>query len=227
MRLTTILLLTVLSRVTFAQGDMRVDQIVDRTSGRYNEFQPKPEKIESVYLHDDWVDGTLMLLSGDTLADLSLKYDIKNSLLEINTPAGIKVASLSKIKGFELAVMPRKQLFLNANRQQVPGLTGLVEVLAKGKTSLYAKPSVEIIAGNYNAALDVGSRGDRAVKKEDLFLVKDGRATDITRAGKKIITNFPGHEAEIEKYTKVNRLSYKKKDDLATIVHFANQSLAN
>jgi hypothetical protein len=223
MRLTTILLLTVLSRVTFAQGDMRVDQIVDRTSGRYNEFQPKPEKIESVYLHDDWVDGTLMLLSGDTLADLSLKYDIKNSLLEINTPAGIKVASLSKIKGFELAVMPRKQLFLNANRQQVPGLTGLVEVLATGSTSLYAKPSVEIIAGNYNAALDVGSRGDKAVKKEDMYLVKDGKATDVTKAGKKVVSQFRGREDEIEKYAKDNHLSYKKKEDLATIVRFANE----
>ncbi|MCD9014606.1 hypothetical protein [Parachryseolinea silvisoli] len=226
MRLVITIFLTVLSLATVAQGDMRVDQIVDRTSGRYNEFQPKPEKIESVYLHDDWVNGTLMLLSGDTLADLSLKYDIKNSLLEINTPAGIKVASLSKIKGFELAVMPRKQLFLNANRQQVPGLTGLVEVLAKGNTSLYAKPSVEIIAGNYNAALDVGSRGDKAIKKEDLFLVKDGKATDVTRAGKKVVGQFQGREADIEKYVKDNHLSYKKKDDLARIIRFANEGSA-
>ncbi|MBT1711075.1 hypothetical protein KK062_22725 [Fulvivirgaceae bacterium PWU5] len=226
MRLLIILLLTVLSLATFAQGDMRVDQIVDRTSGRYNEFQPKPEKIESVYLHEDWTYGTLMLLSGDTLADLSLKYDIKNSLLEINTPAGIKVASLSKIKGFELAAMPRKQLFLNANRQQVPGLTGLVEVLATGNTSLYAKPSVEIIAGNYNAALDVGSRGDKAVKKEDLFLVKDGKATDVTRAGKKVVSQFQGREADIEKYAEDNRLSYKKKEDLAKIIRFANEAPA-
>jgi hypothetical protein len=222
MRLILTLLLTVLALATVAQGDTRVDRVVDRASGRYNEFQPKPEKIESVYLHDDWTHGTLMLLSGDTLTDLSLKYDIKNSLLEINTPAGIKVASLSKIKGFELEVMPRKQLFLNANRQQVPGLTGLVEVLAAGSTSLYAKPSVEIVAGNYNAALDVGSRGDKAIKKEDLFLVKDGKATDVTRAGKKVVSHFQGRESEIETYAKDNRLSYKKKDDLATIVRFAN-----
>lgn len=223
MRVIITLLLTVLAFAVAAQGDMRVDRVVDRTSGGYNEFQPKPEKIESVYLRDDWTSGTLMLLSGDTLKDLSLKYDIKNSLLEINTEAGIKVASLSKIKGFELAVMPRKQLFLNANRQQVPGLTGLVEVLATGKTSLYAKPSIDIIAGNYNAALDVGSRGDKAVKKEDLFLVRGGQATNVTRAGKKIVNNFQGREDQIEKYAKDNRLSYKKKEDLAKIVRFANE----
>jgi hypothetical protein len=226
MRFIAAFLLTIAVLTTFAQGDMRVDQVVDRTSGRYNEFQPRPEKIESVYLRDDWTYGTLMLLSGDTLTDLSLKYDIKNSLLEINTPAGIKVASLSKIKGFELAVMPRKQLFLNANRQQVPGLTGLVEVLATGETSLYAKPSVEIIAGNYNAALDVGSRGDKAVKKEDLFLVKDGKATDVTRAGKKVVGQFQGREGEIEKYAKDNRLSFKKKEDLTKIIRFANEEPA-
>jgi hypothetical protein len=227
MRLIIVFLLTVLSLAGFAQGDMRVDRVVDRTSGRYNEFQPRPERIESVYLHDDWIYGTLMLLSGDTLTDLSLKYDIKNSLLEINTPVGIKVASLSKIKGFELAVIPRKQLFLNANRQQVPGLTGLVEVLATGSTALYAKPSVEIVAGNYNAALDVGSRGDKAVKKEDLYLVKDGKATDVTKAGKKVVSQFRGREDEIEKYAKDNHLSYKKKEDLATIVRFANEESAN
>ncbi|MBT1685766.1 hypothetical protein [Dawidia soli] len=224
MRFIAAFLFTIPVLTTFAQGDMRADRVVDRTSGGYNEFQPKPEKIESVYLQDDWTYGTLMLLSGDTLKDLSLKYDVKNSLLEINTDAGIKVASLSKIKGFELAVVPRKQLFLNANRQQVPGLTGLVEVLATGKTSLYAKPSVDIIAGNYNAALDVGSRGDKAVKKEDLFLVRDGQATNVTRAGKKVVDNFQGREDQIEKYAKDNRLSYKKKEDLAKIVRFANEN---
>lgn len=226
MRFIVAFLFTISVLTTFAQSDVRADRVVDRTSGGYNEFQPKPEKIESVYLQDDWTSGTLMLLSGDTIKDLSLKYDIKNSLLEINTDVGIKVASLSKIKGFELAVVPRKQLFLNANRQQVPGLTGLVEVLITGKTSLYAKPSIDIIAGNYNAALDVGSRGDKAVKKENLFLVKDGQATDVTRAGKKIVANFPGREGEIEKYVKEGHLSYKKKEDLAAIVRFANEAPA-
>lgn len=210
--------------LAFSQGDMRTDRVVDRTSGGFNEFQPRPERIESVYLRDDWTYGTLMLLSGDTLKDLSLKYDIKNGLLEINTDAGIKVASLSKIKGFELSVVPRKQLFLNANRQQVPGLTGLVEVLATGKISLYAKPAVEILPGNYNAAMDVGSRNDKAVKKEDLFLVKNGQATDVTRAGKKIVSHFQGREGEIQKYAKDKNLSYKKKEDLAVIVRFANEA---
>ena len=226
MRFIAAFLLSILSLATFAQGDTRADRVVDRTSGGFNEFQPKPEKIQSVYLRDDWTYGTLMLLSGDTLKDLSLKYDIKNSLLEIYADAAVKVVSLSKIKGFEFAVVPRKQLFLNANRQLVPGLTGLVEVLAAGNTSLYAKPSVEIVPGNYNAALDVGSRDDKAVKKEDLFLVKDGKATDVTRAGKKIVSHFQGRENEIEKYAKDNSLSYKKKEDLAKIIRFANEEPA-
>jgi hypothetical protein len=222
MRFIAAFLLTFSFLTTFAQGDMRTDRVVDRTSGGFNEFQPKPEKIESVYLRDDWTYGTLMLLSGDTLRDLSLKYDIKNSLLEINTDAGIKVVSLSKIKGFELSVVPWKKLFLNANRQLVPGLTGLVEVLATGKTSLYAKPSIEIMPGNYNAALDVGSRNDKAIKKEDLFLLRDGNATDVTKAGKKIVGHFQGQEGDIQQYVKDNNLSYKKKEDLAKIVRFAN-----
>lgn len=208
--------------LAFSQADIRTDRVVDRTSGRFNEFQPKPEKIESVYLRDEWTSGTLMLLSGDTLKDLSLKYDLKNSLLEINSDAGIKVASLSKIRGFEFAVAPSRQLFLNANRQQVPGLTGLVEVLAAGKISLYAKPSIEILPGNYNAAMDVGSRNDRAVKKENLFLVKDGNATDVTKEGKKIASHFQDREGEIHQYVKDNGLSYKKKEDVAKIVRFAN-----
>lgn len=222
MRFIAAFLLTISFLTTFAQGDTRADRVVDRTSGGFNEFQPKPEKIESVYLRDDWTYGTLMLQSGDTLKDLSLKYDIKNSLLEINFNGGVKVVSLSKIKGFELAVVPRKQLFLNANRQQVPGLTGLVEVLSTGKVSLYAKPSIEIMPSNYNAAMDVGSRNDKAIKKEDLFLLKDGNATEVTKAGKKIVAHFQGQEGDIQQYVKDNNLSYKKKEDLAKIVRFAN-----
>jgi hypothetical protein len=223
-----VVLFIVLAIPTFAfsQGDIRSDRVVDRTSGGFNEFQPKPEKIESVYLRDDWTYGTLMLLSGDTIRDLSLKYDVKNSLLEINTDAGVKVASLSKIKGFEFAVAPYKQVFLNANRQQVPGLTGLVEVLATGEASLYAKPTVEILPGNYNAAMDIGSRNDRAIAKENLFLVTGGNATDVTKAGKKITSHFQGHEDDIQKYAKDNNLSYRRKEDLAKIVRFANESAA-
>jgi hypothetical protein len=101
-----------------------------------------------------------------------------------------------------------------------------VEELATGEISLYAKPRVDIVAGTYTPGLDVGSRNDKAIKKESLLLVKGSEVIDITKTGKKILPYFGEQSAKVEAYVKENDLSYRKKEDLTKIVQFFNENKA-
>ena len=102
------------------------------------------------------------------------------------------------------------------------GLTGLIEPLVTGKVSLYNKPDLEFYRANYNAAMDVGNRNDRYVVKEQLYLFREGKIIDVSKAGKKIMDSFQDHADEVKAYAKSNQLSFKKKEDLTKIVAFYN-----
>lgn len=221
-KLHVIIFLSAISLCTRAQT-LRSDYVIDRNSGGFNELQPKPETIESVYMTDDWSTGTVLLKSGEAIPNLPIKYDLKNNLLEIRTNAGIKVAGFTKLKGFEIEGVADKQIFLNAAELNIADLTGLVEELVKDKVSLYSKSYLEVLPSNYNPALNVGSRTDTFVKKEKIFLVRDNVVTDVTKSGKKILGMFGERSGAIEQFVKENDLSYKNKEDLKKIVEKYNE----
>ena len=203
--------------------NLRSDHVIDRNSGGFMEFQTKPETIESVYMADEWSSGKVLLKSGEEIANLPIRYDLKNNLLEIKTDAGIKVAGFTKLKGFEVDRIAEKQTFFNAAGLGIAELTGLVEELVKGKTSLYSKPYLEVLPSNYNAALNVGSKTDQFLKKEKLLLVQGNTVTDVTKSGKKILGLFGEQSKAVEQFVKENNLSYKNREDLRKIIARYNQ----
>lgn len=65
-------------------------------------FPPKKANAEgSTYIEDEWRLGRILLKDGSTIADVPLKYDIKNGLMEIKTETEIKVLEKARIEKFK------------------------------------------------------------------------------------------------------------------------------
>jgi len=223
--LSTVIFWMLVTSSLYAQQPLRANHIVDPNIGGAivaREFQPKPEKVESVYLNEAWERGTIVFSSGDTLGDLPMKIDLKNNLIEIRHGEEIKILPITKCKALTLDGAVQSRLFINGNSMPDKGFTGLVEPLVMGKLSLYNKPNLEVYRANYNAAMDVGNRNDRYVVKEQLFMFREGNVIDVSKAGKKIMDNFQDRADEVKAYAKTNALSFKKKEDLIKIIAFYN-----
>jgi hypothetical protein len=218
----TVLCLIVVTKVS--GQNQRVDHVVDRNSGGFMEFHAKPEATpESIYLDDAWTKGSVSLRSGQEIADLSIRYDLKNNLLEIQTPTGIKVVGLMKVRRFELAFASGAKMFTNAGELKAKDVTGIVEVLTNGKARLLSKPYIEVIPSNYNPALNVGSQKDQFVKKESLIIVVGDEPTQLPKSSKKLLKMFGAQEEKVSAYVKENDLSIKRKEDVIKIVAYYNQ----
>jgi hypothetical protein len=53
--------------------------------------------------------------------------------------------------------------------------------MVKGKVELLNKYEIEIVASNYNVALDVGNKNDRLVIKEQLYLLHSGQIAILNK----------------------------------------------
>lgn len=200
------------------------DPVVERQYGIIKEVKAKPSgTIGSVYLNEDWVVGKVELSSGDEIANIPMNYDLENKILELNTDKGIKIVELNNLKYFELGSPNSSRKFYNFTYKDIKGMTGIAEELVTGEVSLFSKPEIVKIQANYNQALDVGEKSDRIIKKEKLFLVKDGEANDVTNSGKRILTYLKEKREEIEALVKKENLSYRKRDDIVFIIYKYNK----
>lgn len=203
---------------------VRPDAVVDLTTAGFRELPLRPTTIESVYLTDNWVAGTVVLKPDYKLEDVMMKYDIKNNVLELYTLSEIKIAPVARLLSFKYFEKLEKHFYIDAEHLNIMGLTGLVDEVVKGKASLYVKPYLKKIPSNYNPALNVGDPSDKFKVEETLFLVINQTAYDITRSGKKMLPYFCDKSAVIESYAKQNKLSYKEKNDIIKIVEEFNRN---
>jgi hypothetical protein len=223
-RTAIIIFLLIVCKISMAQA-VRPDPVVDLTTAGFREFKPKPDDaVETVYINDKWLYGTIVIAPNSEVKDIPIKYDVKNNFLEIQTKDGIKIASKDKLKSFSTKDALEEHHYVNADALKIKRLTGIAEVLVSGKLQLYAGIHLRKIPANYNPAMDVGSKIDTFVVDENLFLIRDNEAFDITKAGKKILKYFGDKSAVIESYVKQNKLSYKEKSDIIKIVEEFNKN---
>lgn len=220
------MLLSLLTVAATSKGQaVRQDPVVDVTTAGFREFKPKPDAaVQSVYINDKWLNGVVVLTPSNEVKDIPIKYDVKNNLLEIHTKDGIKVANERQVKAFSTKDVLEEHHYVNTDALKIKGLTGIAEVLVLGKMPLYGGIHLRKIPANYNPAMDVGSKVDTFVIDENLFIIKDNEAFDITKASKKILKYFGDKSPAIELYVKQNKLSYKEKNDIIKIVEEFNRN---
>ncbi|QHT65985.1 hypothetical protein GXP67_04525 [Rhodocytophaga rosea] len=199
------------------------DPVLDRQANIIAEVKAKPEATQGTYYIDtEWHTGNIYLKSGDTLRNYPLKYDIDKNLIEINTPQNVKVLHGDKAVAFEWNTGTSTATFINGEYYKVDGtrLVGFFQVLVVGNFQLLSKTMLEVKKADYNVALDVGSRADKILKKERLFIARDKQLYEIK--GKDDLTPFGDKAAAVKSYAKENKLKPNKREDAMKLVLYSN-----
>ncbi|MBC5773831.1 hypothetical protein H8S95_07135 [Pontibacter sp. KCTC 32443] len=191
---------------------------------KYDNITEITERIEnatgSIYLNDEWATGTLYTSSGHVLQDSQLKYDIKHDVMEINTPDGVKVLQGRYIKQFELQEANQKALYVSGSDNDVAtGLhTAFYKVLASAKDlKLLSRTELHLKQSNYSPQFDVGSKTDKLVKKEKLYIAQ---GNNLTKLEKDSFSVFGGKADKVKAYAKDKKLKLQKKEDAIQLLRF-------
>lgn len=187
---------------------------------------PPPTVTGSLYLNDYWNIGSIKLKSNTILSNYSLKYDLGNNNLEIKDGDSIKICTLRLLDSFYWREVgqPDSVLYVNADRFSLTDyerVIGVLRVISFGKINLYSRSHIEILSPTYNAALNVGDRNKKAVKRRNFYLSRYNNLVEI-ESKKQLLSYFSDEAIQIENYMRKNKLKIKNEEDLKQIIDFYN-----
>lgn len=180
----------------------------------------------TVYLHEEWQNGSVYLNNVQLIEDYPLKYDLERNQMEIKLDRAIKVLPLEKIEKFiwENLGTGKEHVFINADKyveENVPAF-GIFEVIIDGNMKLLAKPELDLIKPSYNVQLDVGDKDRKYVKSAAYYLAKNERLFRVENKNKHNFNLFGEHSNDIKKFVADHKLKFKREEDLTKIVEYYN-----
>ncbi|MEM7367325.1 MAG: hypothetical protein AAF587_01920 [Bacteroidota bacterium] len=208
----------------------RTDGFVDANQGRPHSIIQEvpfiPSEYEgSFYIQDEWATGDIHLLSGDSLVNYPLKYDLEQRRMEIRAEKEVRILGQSDISHFhwlnELTGVDVH--FVNARDFEFQGvqMDGMLELLVDGdQMKLLSLQDIIIQQGTYNRQIDIGDRTPRIVKKESFFLFHSGTMFKLNHNKRKTLLHFRGKSESVLQYAKKHGLGFKKRADLIELVAF-------
>ncbi|MCX6216074.1 hypothetical protein [Spirosoma sp.] len=173
------------------------------------------------YLDTTWQAGNVkfynkvgMSLTTDSLAGVPVRLDLLANEVDVRANAtSIKAVKVSAVRYVDMNnAYGSVSRFINVQEFQSEGqsLTGFFEQIVAGKLGLLLHPSVHIQKGNYNVAMNVGSKDDQLIKKMDWYVAR-GRQTVKFSPGKKTVL-----ELMADKKEQMDTFLKDKKPDLKT-----------
>lgn len=166
---------------------------------------PPPQTKGSKYLFDDWVKGTVVLKSGDTLKNLQVQYDCELNKILVKQ---------SEIKEFINPMV--KYLLTDSYRLFNPANLGFAsedKVVDPLVALSYASKNNEFLLGyvysivkkeaNYNPLLDMGERDHEISIKNDLYLFYKNKYVEVPK-GKGAFSKMMESSFSISTDQKVN-----------------------
>ena len=184
--------------------------------------------VGDTYLSVDWKTGTILLYDDNKMIErYPIRYDMQTNEIEIKASNGIKALQGQRIKSFTWIDSPASPpiYFINAKdlrRDDGVVLTGFLQVLEDGSIPLFKRTYLQIKKADYNVSLNVGSTDDKILKKEEFYLLQDGKIVEVPSSRKKLVSFFGEHAADVEKFIKDENLVVSKENDLQRIFSHYN-----
>jgi hypothetical protein len=190
---------------------------------------PPPGLKGSLYIADDWVNGDIWLKNNKVLRGYPIKFDLKNNLLEINADGNIKVCALPLLERFSYKAILGDSIDYY-NTSVVNNVTfdlpkGVCRILLNDKVQLIQYEYIEIVKANYNVAIDMGSKDNKAIKKTKPYVIVNDNVYEVKGSIKKNFEIFKVHFKKVESFVKENKLKFKSDQDLTKIFEFYNTLL--
>lgn len=181
------------------------------------------------YLNSDFRPGRFELsVSPKVYADMNIRYDLRNNLIEINYDDGIRGLDGNKVKYFELMdAKGQYTRYIHVNRLGLKGNVvpddTFLQVIIADNIPLYSYEKVYIKKADYNVALNIGNRNDQIYKKPVYVSVVNGEAVELSKGkNSNVFTLLPGKEAELKAYAKENKIKVKELEDYLAIIRKMN-----
>ena len=189
-----------------------------------NNYLSKNEEQGEDYITGRWNPGSIVLLSGDTIQNYPLKYNLLTRNVEVKTKQMVKVVPIGDVQQFYWLDNGQRLTFINGSGYTVGStpMVGYYQVLGEGSLNLFKKYHLTVQKANYRPELDVGSTENRLIKTVKYF-VATGKAIRELKNTKKIYDHFKQHRSTVKKFAKNERLNPKREEDLIRIVQYYNE----
>jgi hypothetical protein len=166
----------------------------------------------------DFIPGSVTI-DGKIFEDLPLKYDIYSDELILLTDNGITI-QLNKemIERFTLSYLDRLYIFKKLETDSVNSLSGYVNVLCEGSTSLYVRYIKEILL------LAVDNRYDLFNQLNKIYLEKEGVIEQVNNR-RQLLKLIADQKQNIHTFIKSNKihLSRKNPDAYIPVIEYYNK----
>ncbi len=176
------------------------------------------------FLFDDFKSGTLELKDGKSSQEVPLRYNVYRDVFEIkynsdtltlNRPFDVKYIHLdSKIFFYDL-------YFTESGSGK---RNGYFEIVIEGKLSLYMKRNKDMSYDSFVATYK-GGGGTKEyyyVDKISYFCRTDNGEPFLFRSSKSFLNGLTENKKEMKTFIKSNKIKFKKKDDLVSLVEYYN-----
>jgi len=216
-------------RAQFTMDRLMSNGISTRSNDLVGLAAPPGRVLGDTYLDSKWNVGSVLIKGKENMIEgYPMKYDIKAQNVEIKTTLGVRLLDVKNVGHMFWvdSLTQQPHYFVNAANYKFNGvpMIGLMEVLADGKVSLLRKSIIAVKQPTYNAALDVGTRDTKILKKA-VFYYNQGDAVVEVKSKKKLLESFGEYGDEVAAHMKLNRLDTKSARDLTEIFTFYNSKL--
>lgn len=185
----------------------------------------------SLYLIDEWLDTEVFTLNGQYHTNISAKLNIHNYTLDIQNDEVVKMVSYDVIDSLIIKEPLKDRVIHCAGKyhyslnEKIP-LIGFAEELTTGSITLLKVLSTTIVKSSYNAALDLGEKGDKIMRADVYYLLdENGIVYALPKSKRKLkeIGLLDSERLEILKtYIKERSLKMNKEEDLIIIAQKVN-----
>ncbi|GAB3013619.1 hypothetical protein [Spirosoma pulveris] len=194
---------------------------------------PAGTLIGTPYLDTTWQAGNVkfynkigMSLTTDSLAGVPVRLDLLANEVDVRAGAtGIKAVKASAVRYVDMNnTYGSVSRFINVQEFQSEGqsLTGFFEQVVAGKLSLLMHPSVHIQKGNYNVAMNVGSKDDQLLKKMDWYVARGKLAVKFSPGKKAILELMADRKDQIDAFLKNKKPDLRTRDGLSSTFAYYN-----
>jgi hypothetical protein len=154
---------------------------------------------------NDFLQGSISM-SGNEFKGLYIKYDIYNDeILVPGSNGAILQLNKEMVDSFTFRYQLKKYRFAKITEDSVKGFFGYVNILYKGKSTLYIKYKKEI------DLLAVDDKYDKFFQINKIYLVKDGIVYLINNR-RDLFKNMEEHKAQLKEFIKKHKIIVSKKD---------------
>ncbi len=189
-----------------------------------NNYSPKSEDQGEDYVSDRWNQGSIVLLTGDTIKNYPLKYNLLTRNVEVQTEPTVKVVPIDDVQQFYWLANGELLTFINGSGYTAGGapVGDCYQVLAEGTLNLFKKHHLTVQKANYRPELDVGATENRLIKTVKYF-VATGKSLQELKNNKKIFDHFRQYRPTVKRFAKKEGLNPKREDDLIAMVEHYNE----